>query len=122
MTNRITLKRTKNETEKALKELSTEEKLVVLNNIKSYILTEINSFGETQKYAKILQKDKRPYQRIDADGYFKSYMFGKKLDIVNSMIYMIIQRERNQFPQKFSVKYAQNLIKTIKSIVFKSES
>jgi hypothetical protein len=106
------LKNTKNETNKTLADKSTEDRLLILNHIKESIKSEINAFNETYKYAKILKKDKRKYATIDANGYFKSYMFEKKLKIINNIISKIIKKERGQKTGKF-----YELINQIKKLV-----
>ena len=106
------LKNTKRETNKVLVNKSTEDKLLILNHIKESIKSEINAFNETYKYAKILKKDKRKHATIDANGYFKSYMFEKKLKIINNIISKIIKKERGQKTGKF-----YELINQIKKLV-----
>jgi len=93
--NKRLLKKTKKETNHSLKSLKAEDKILVLNYIRECLQGEIKAFCETQKYVKLLSSNKRKCKKIELDNYQKSYMFEEKLDIVNSILYKTIKKERN---------------------------
>ena len=92
----LLLQRTKYKTKKAIKHLSADDKILVLNSIRESLQSEINAYKETQKYATELRKKNRQHKTYECKGYQKNFMFEKKLDIVNSILYKIIKHERNK--------------------------
>ena len=94
LTNKIFLIKTKMATNKAIKNLAPENKILLLHSLRNSIKSEIEAFNETTKYAIKLKENNRQYKNIDVNKYYKSYMFEQKLDIINSILKKIIKKER----------------------------
>ena len=90
----------KKRTKKALKNLSAEDKVLVLNNIKNNLITEINALREEEKYARELKLMGRDVEEDSLETKSETDILERKLKLVEQIIYRIITDRRHQLAMK----------------------
>ena len=85
---------TKSYTKEKLKYLNTDDKIILLNNIKQNIITEINALKEEEKYAQVLQLIGEKADKSSLSTKEERTVFESELKLVNKTLYDVISNER----------------------------
>ena len=88
------LKKTEEETRKALQDVPFDEKIVFLNCIKYCMQMESHAYTQGVKFAEELYKLKKPVDKESFDDFSKIICFKEKIEIVDKLIREELENQR----------------------------